>query len=248
MFTDQLVRSATWDPSVLTSRQREKQVIDLYRDLALAEVGLIVSGSYPIDRECFPEEDMDQRISLCDDLREDSLEEMPQDLILKARHGVGNFRILNKIICKDILEGGINHSSFPESAQEIVKVGVDAIEISGGMGEGLFRSEGEPGVRPVPAPEAHTRMCSPEQQSYFWSCAEQLDLPNRSSAGISKSRPECISCLYDMFVHPGKPVPGVVTCICKTDKKLHPQIQKWLVTVRISERLGNEIKLAKIPI
>ena len=127
----------------------------------------------------------------------------------------------------------------------------------------------------MPAPESHTRIRKPEQQSYFLPYAEKLnlpipiilvggnrdietletilqdgkvdfialgrplirepDLPNRWRMGIGRRLPECVSCnscIYAMYIHPGKPEPGVVACICKTDKKQHQQAQKWLVTWR----------------
>jgi 2,4-dienoyl-CoA reductase-like NADH-dependent reductase (Old Yellow Enzyme family) len=58
-----------------------------------------------------------------------------------------------------------------------VRADVDAIEISGGMWECLFRPEEELGFRPVPAPESHTRIQKPERQSYFLEYAEGVDLP-----------------------------------------------------------------------
>jgi hypothetical protein len=61
------------------------------------------------------------------------------------------------------------------------------------------------------------------------------DLPNRWKAGIGRRLPECVSCnscIYAMFMHPGQPEPGLVTCICKSDKKLHQKAQKWLATWR----------------
>jgi 2,4-dienoyl-CoA reductase-like NADH-dependent reductase (Old Yellow Enzyme family) len=159
-----------------------------------------------------------------------------------------------------------------------VRAGVDAIEISGGMWECLFRSEEELGFRPVPAPESHTRIGRPEQQSYFLEYAERVDvpvpiilvggnrdverleaivqggkvdfialcrplirepnLPNRWRAGVGKRLPECVSCnscLYAMIVHPGRDEPGLVTCVCKSDKKQHRMAQKWLVTWKESQ-------------
>ena len=49
--TNRLVRSATWDPSILGSRQMTGDVLNLYRNLALGGVGLIITGAsliYPI--------------------------------------------------------------------------------------------------------------------------------------------------------------------------------------------------------
>jgi 2,4-dienoyl-CoA reductase-like NADH-dependent reductase (Old Yellow Enzyme family) len=381
-LSNRLVRSATWDPSILTSRQMTAEVLDLYSDLAMGGVGAIITGGFPVYRVRFPEEDADKPFRLYADLRVNGLEKMAQvvhqarpdckiiaqlevgsidavptslptpfstepprtllleeiqqiitcfvdavidmcasgfdgvqlhaahggllsrflspytnqrqdefggtpekrayivsEIIAQARKQVGNFPILIKMNCTDYLVGGLDIDTFPELAQEIVQVGVDTIELSGGMWECLFRSEEELGFRPVPAPESHTRIRRPEQQSYFLHFAERLDLPvpiilvggnrdieslesilqngkvdfialcrplirepdlpNRWRAGIGSRLAECVSCnscLYAMFVHPGQPEPGLVTCICKTDKKLHHKAQKWLATWREDQK------------
>jgi 2,4-dienoyl-CoA reductase-like NADH-dependent reductase (Old Yellow Enzyme family) len=373
---NRLVRSATWDPSILTSCQMTEEVLDHYRNLALGGVGLIITGGFPVYRERSPEEDGDKPVRLYPDLRVNGLEKMAQvvhqarpdckivaqievsylnagpssistlfsdqpvrtlsvdeieqiaasfvtaivdmrqsgfdgvqlhaahggllsrflspytnrradnyggtperwanivrEIVLGARQQVGDFPILIKMNCTDYLVGGMDSENFPVMAQEIVHAGVDAIEISGGIWECLFRSESELGFRPVPAPESHTRIRNPEQQSYFLKYAEQLelpvpvilvggnrdiekleaivqdgkvdfialcrplirepDLPNRWCLGIGKRLPECVSCnscIYAMFIHPGEPEPGLVSCICKSNKKLHQKAQKWLVT------------------
>jgi len=277
---NRLVRSATWDPSILGSRQMTGDVLDLYRNLASGGVGLIITGGFPVYRERFPEEEMDKPVRLYADLRVNGLEKMAQvvrqasrdckiiaqlevgyldagpssiptsfshepvrglsvdeieqivacfvtaiidmrdsgfdgvqlhaahggllsrflspysnqrqdsfggtpekrsyivrEIIARARKWVGNYPILIKMNCTDYLVGGVDLENFPALAQEIVQAGVDAIEISGGMWDCLFRSEAELGFRPVPAPESHTRIRKPEQQSYFLKFAEQLDLP-----------------------------------------------------------------------
>jgi 2,4-dienoyl-CoA reductase-like NADH-dependent reductase (Old Yellow Enzyme family) len=380
-ISNRLVRSATWDPSILTSRQMTDEVLDLYRSLALGGVGAIITGGFPVYRQRFPEEEADRPVYLYPDLRLNGLEQMAQvvhqarsdckliaqlevgyldaapssiptpfsaqpprafsieeieqiitcfvdaitdmravgfdgvqlhaahggllsrflspytnqrqddfggtpakrahivaEIISRARKQVCDFPILIKMNCTDYLVGGVDIDNFPVLAQEIVQAGVDAIELSGGMWECLFRPEEELGFRPVPAPESHTRIRRPEQQSYFLPYAEKLDLsvplilvggnrdienleailqkgkvdfialcrplirepdlPNRWRAGLGGRLPECISCnscLYAMFVHPGQPEPGLVTCICKTDKKLHHKAQKWLATWRESQ-------------
>ena len=376
IIPNRLVRSATWDPSILSSRQMTGEVLELYRNLALGGVGMIITGGLPIYRERFPEEESDAPPRLYADLRVNGLGEMVQvvhqasgeckiiaqlevgfvdagpssisspfssqpvrelspeeieqiitcfvnaildmqscgfdgvqlhaahggllsrflspytnrreddfggttdrrskivrEIVARARERVGDFPILIKMNCTDYLAGGVDIENFPLLAQEIARAGVDAIEVSGGMWECLFRPQEELGFRPVPAPESHTRIRQPEQQSYFLRYAEKLDLPiplilvggnrdverletilqsgnvdfmalcrplirepglpNRWRAGLGGRLPECVSCnscLYDMYVHPGRPEPGLVTCICKNDKKLHQKAQKWLAT------------------
>jgi 2,4-dienoyl-CoA reductase-like NADH-dependent reductase (Old Yellow Enzyme family) len=57
------------------------------------------------------------------------------------------------------------------------------------------------------------------------------DLPNRWLKGMGDPTTMCISCnscIYAMHVHPGKPEPGLVACIYKTDKSQYSLAQKWL--------------------
>lgn len=386
-ISNRLIRSATWDPSILTSRQMTEDVLTLYRNLALGGVGAIITGGLPVYRERFPEEDSGQPVRLYADLRVDGLEKMTdavhqarsdckiiaqlevghidagpssipspfstepgralsvneieqivacfviaivdmkdvgfdgvqlhashggllsrflspytnhredefggtpekrskiiREIVTRARELVGDFPILIKMNCTDYLVGGVDIESLPMLAREIVGAGMDALELSGGMWECLFRPEEELGFRPVPAPESHTHIRKPEQQSYFIRYAEALDLPipiilvggnrdvekleeilqggkvdfialcrplirepdlpNRWRAGIGKRVPECVSCnscIYAMYIHPGKPEPGLITCICKTDKKIHQQAQKWLATWRDAQK-SNDIE------
>ena len=376
IIPNRLVRSATWDASILSSRQMTGEVLELYRKLALGGVGMIITGGLPVYRERFPEEDADAPIRLYADLRVNGLEEMAQvvhqargeckiiaqlevgfidagpssipspfssqpvrelspeeieqiiscfvaaisdmqasgfdgvqlhaahggllsrflspytnrreddfggapdkrskivrEIVTRSRYQIGDFPILIKMNCTDYLVGGVDIENFSDLAQEIVRAGVDAIELSGGMWECLFRPQEELGFRPVPAPESHTRIRKPEQQNYFLRYAEKLDLPvpiilvggnrdiesletilqggkvdfialcrplirepdlpNRWRAGLGGRLPECVSCnscLYDMYIHPGRPEPGLVTCICKSDKQRHQKAQKWLAT------------------
>jgi 2,4-dienoyl-CoA reductase-like NADH-dependent reductase (Old Yellow Enzyme family) len=379
---NRLIRSATWDPSILTSRQMTQEVLNIYCDLALGGVGAIISGGFPVYRERFPGEEAGKPVRLYADLRVNGLEKMAQfvhqarpdcriiaqlevgyvnagpssiptpfsdepvralppeeieqiascfvdaiadmrasgfdgvqlhaahggllsrflspytnrrrdgfggtpekrsrivrEIVVRARKRVGDFPILIKMNCTDYLPGGVDMENFPALAREVARAGVDAVELSGGMWECLFRPEEELGFRPVPAPESHTRIRKPEQQSYYLSYAERLDLsvpvilvggnrdiealeaillgskvdfialcrplirepdlPNRWRAGIGGRLPECVSCnscLYAMYVHPGQPEPGPVTCICKADKQLHQRAQKWLVTWRENQK------------
>jgi 2,4-dienoyl-CoA reductase-like NADH-dependent reductase (Old Yellow Enzyme family) len=59
------------------------------------------------------------------------------------------------------------------------------------------------------------------------------DLPNRWLDGRGSNTTDCISCnscIYAMIVHPGRPEPGVVTCVFKHDKQQHKMAQEWLAS------------------
>ena len=279
-ISNRLVRSATWDPSILASRQMSEEVLNLYRELALGGVGAIITGGLPVYRERFPDEETNELVNLYADLRVGGLEKMAKivhqarpdcriiaqlevgyldagpsaiptpfsedpvrelsldeieqimtcfvdavadvqncgfdgvqlhaahggllsrflspytnrrmdrfggtaekrsyivkEIITRARKRVGSFPILIKVNCTDYLTGGVDIDNFPALAREIALAGAEAIEVSGGMWECLFRPEEELGFRPVPAPESHTRIGKPERQSYFLPYAEKLDLP-----------------------------------------------------------------------
>ena len=194
-----------------------------------------------------------------------------REIVSGVRAKIGDFPVLIKINATDYLPGGITADNFPALIAEVARAGVDAIEVSGGMWDCLVRSEADLGFRPVPSPEAHTRINAPRKQSYFLPFVAKLrlavpvilvggnrdierleeivqqgqadfiamcrplirepDLPNRWREGRGSRLAECVSCnscLYDMYVHPGRPGLGVVRCVCSSDKQLHYQAQKWL--------------------
>lgn len=99
-----------------------------------------------------------------------------REIITKAREKVDHYPILIKINCMDHVAGGIDIDTFPGMAKEVAALGVDAIEVSGGMWDCLIRSEEELGFFPLPFPEARTRINSLARQSYFVRFAEKLSL------------------------------------------------------------------------
>jgi len=279
---NRLVRSATWDPCVIQARRMLDEVLDLYRELALGGVGMIITGGFPVFEAGMPDaegaggsegdlsyddvriEGMERLVEAVRGARSDcpviaqleatyldtgpSAIESPyapegirplstaeiervvdcfvegivdmwtrgfdgvqlhashggllsfflspytnrredayggstrkrvrivREIVSQARETVGDFPILIKANGTDYLEGGIDLDTFPALAREIEAAGVDGIEVSGGMWECLVRSEEELGFRPVPAPESHTAIASPEKQSYFRAYAERLEL------------------------------------------------------------------------
>jgi 2,4-dienoyl-CoA reductase-like NADH-dependent reductase (Old Yellow Enzyme family) len=276
-LSNRLVRSATWDPSILKSRQMSDEVLDHYKKVALGGVGLIITGDFPtvpegmFDDSGKPYSYDDVRIEglgkladvvhsaaprckivaqLSGEYRGAAPSDIPspytterdrplsteevraiaaclaegivrmkeegfdgaqlhaahggllskflspytnrrddeyggptrnrarivREAVGEAREKIGDFPILIKMNGTDYVEGGTDIHNLPELAEEIARAGVDGIEISGGMWDCLVRSEEELGFRPVPSPEAHTRIKSPDKQSYFLKYAEKLDL------------------------------------------------------------------------
>ncbi|MHA2275336.1 MAG: hypothetical protein ACXAC2_06200, partial [Candidatus Kariarchaeaceae archaeon] len=47
-LANRLVRSATWDPSIIRIRKMTNEVLNLYRDLSLGGIGLIITGGIPV--------------------------------------------------------------------------------------------------------------------------------------------------------------------------------------------------------
>lgn len=45
-LSNRLVRSATWDPSILQARRMSNQVLQLYKDVAAGGIGMIVTGDF----------------------------------------------------------------------------------------------------------------------------------------------------------------------------------------------------------
>lgn len=140
-----------------------------------------------------------------------------REIIAGARKQVGKFPILIKINCDDQIEGGIGMDSFPALAQEIVKSGVDAVEVSGGMWDCLACSEEDLGFPPMPIPEARTRINATEKQSYFLKYAERLSLPvpvilvggnrnvERMEAILKKGRVSFLALSRPLITEPGLP-------------------------------------------
>ncbi|NJD60971.1 MAG: hypothetical protein FIA98_16375, partial [Anaerolineae bacterium] len=79
-ISNRLIRSATWDPSILNLRQMTEEVLDLYRNLALGGVGAIITGGFPVYRERFPEEASGRPVRLYAELRVNGLEKMAETI------------------------------------------------------------------------------------------------------------------------------------------------------------------------
>ena len=80
---NRLIRSATWDPCILRSRQMTDEVLDLYRTLTFGGVGAIISGGFPVYRERSDQEPGGP-VRVYSDLRIHGLEKMPE-VVHRAR-------------------------------------------------------------------------------------------------------------------------------------------------------------------
>jgi 2,4-dienoyl-CoA reductase-like NADH-dependent reductase (Old Yellow Enzyme family) len=81
-----------------------------------------------------------------------------RDIVAQARQLVGtDFPIIIKVNSDDGVKGGIDAESFPELANEVEKVGVDAIDVSGSNC-------------------IQAGIDSPEKESYFLKAAESIDV------------------------------------------------------------------------
>jgi 2,4-dienoyl-CoA reductase-like NADH-dependent reductase (Old Yellow Enzyme family) len=275
---NRLVRSATWDPSLVKNRKMNSEILSHYKKLAMGGVGLIISGGLPAFEADFKTKP-DNWLSNYFSIRVENIEKMPKivhsssptckiiaqiengkinaypsaydspyvntkmriltvseikslvdcyveaildlkkagfdgvqlhaahgsllskflspftnsrndgyggshpkrvkvikDIVSIARKSVGDFPILIKMNCTDNIPGGIDKNNFPDIATEIEKTGINALEISGGMWECLYRDEKELGFRPVPAPESRTRIQAIEKQSYYRNYTESLTI------------------------------------------------------------------------
>jgi 2,4-dienoyl-CoA reductase-like NADH-dependent reductase (Old Yellow Enzyme family) len=100
-----------------------------------------------------------------------------REIVDGAREVVGEFPILIKANATDYLDGGVDETLFPRIAEELQRIGFDAIEITGGMWACLVRTDEELGFRPVPAPESHTGIAGDvTRQSYFLPFVRDVDV------------------------------------------------------------------------
>jgi 2,4-dienoyl-CoA reductase-like NADH-dependent reductase (Old Yellow Enzyme family) len=86
---NRLVRSATWDPSILIARQVTDEVLDLYRALAAGGVGMIISGGFPVFEQAMsPDGEGEGQVRTYADLRVDGLARLV-DVVRRAGTGCG---------------------------------------------------------------------------------------------------------------------------------------------------------------
>ncbi|MFX0084155.1 MAG: NADH:flavin oxidoreductase [Candidatus Hodarchaeota archaeon] len=82
---NRLVRSATWDPSILRKRKITDAVLNLYKKIALGGVGLIITGGIPVFQEQKHKSTTTNWITTYSDLRIMGIEQMAQ-IVHDSRH------------------------------------------------------------------------------------------------------------------------------------------------------------------
>jgi 2,4-dienoyl-CoA reductase-like NADH-dependent reductase (Old Yellow Enzyme family) len=85
-LSNRLVRSATWDPSILGIRKMTDEVLNLYRELAVGGVGLIITGGFPVYASRPPGEEAGQVAKTFDDLHVEGIERLA-DAVHHSRLG-----------------------------------------------------------------------------------------------------------------------------------------------------------------
>ncbi|MCG3220856.1 MAG: hypothetical protein H7641_05695, partial [Candidatus Heimdallarchaeota archaeon] len=153
---NRLVRSSTWDPSILSIRQMTDEVLNLYRNLALGGIGLIITGGFPVFRERTSRDQPGDWLLSFSDLCVKDLERMIQavrdvnpqcKIIAQLENGNINakpsdvsspfskrkLRILNQKEIFDIID------SFVEAIIEMKIIGFDGVQLHAAHGGLLSR-------------------------------------------------------------------------------------------------------------
>ena len=73
---NRLVRSATWDPSILQAKKMSDEVLELYRNLSLGGVGIIITGGFPVFNEIVNKRNSDNWIHNFSELKIEGLEKL----------------------------------------------------------------------------------------------------------------------------------------------------------------------------
>ena len=81
---NRLVRSATWDPSILKARKMTDEVLNLYRELAVGGVGLIITGGFPVYEQRPSGEEAGKNADTYDDLHVEGIERLA-DAVHRSR-------------------------------------------------------------------------------------------------------------------------------------------------------------------
>lgn len=93
----------------------------------------------------------------------------------RARKKVGeNFPVIIKFNTMDLLPEGIDIVEAIKVGKILSKIGVDAIETSGGMWEAVTHGQEQMGWTPVIIPESRTEIKSKDQEAYFLPGAKAL--------------------------------------------------------------------------
>lgn len=153
---NRLVRSATWDPCLFKNRKMTEEVLNLYKELALGGIGLIITGGFPVFEERNTSESAGNWLVTYSDLRVYGIERMSeitreanQDCKIVAQLENGGIsarpsaiqspfsrRILRELTEEEIVDI-IN--CFVEGIIDIQKSGFDGVQLHAAHGSLLGR-------------------------------------------------------------------------------------------------------------
>ncbi|MHA2162147.1 MAG: NADH:flavin oxidoreductase [Candidatus Thorarchaeota archaeon] len=153
---NRLVRSATWDPSILKSRQMTSEVLSLYKELALGGVGLIISGGFPVFNQRDADSESSNWISRYDELRVKGIERMAEivhssetECSIIAQIENGNLNAMPSEITSPVSkrkfrsltveEIGDIVDCFVEAIVDMMKAGFDGVQLHAAHGGLLSR-------------------------------------------------------------------------------------------------------------
>ncbi len=77
---NRLIRSSTWDPSIIHRRSMTSEVLELYRKLSLGGVGMIIAGGVPVFNEPIQKGKTDKWIQNFSELRIDGFERLAKEV------------------------------------------------------------------------------------------------------------------------------------------------------------------------
>lgn len=75
---NRLVRSATWDPSILHTKRMTDEVLDIYRKLSLGGVGMIITGGFPVFNEQVQNGDQGKWLLSFNEIRVEGIERLSE--------------------------------------------------------------------------------------------------------------------------------------------------------------------------
>jgi len=155
-LSNRLVRSATWDPCLFKNRRMTAEVLNLYKELALGGVGLIITGGFPVFEERHNPNTSGNWLLTYSELRVDGIEQMngvvkganPEcKIVAQLENGAISARPskiqspFSRTILRELTRAEIGDiiDCFVEGISDIQKSGFDGVQLHAAHGSLLSR-------------------------------------------------------------------------------------------------------------